>query len=160
MKVRSRLVAREIKQKATDSYFAGTPPLALVLYVISRAATTWKTGRRRQLIVLDAKRAFRHADALTETYVKPPILRDIERCWRLKKCVYGPLPAAGWQHLVLKVGADSSAQATVHVHSGMPREIWTWLCLVTTSSSLDVVRNSIGGSEQPQVENVRTVVEC
>ena len=30
-KVRSRLVAREIKQKGTDSYFAGTPPLTRTL---------------------------------------------------------------------------------------------------------------------------------
>ena len=44
VEVRSRLVAREIKQKGTDSYFAGAPPLALVRYVISRAATT-KTGK-------------------------------------------------------------------------------------------------------------------
>ena len=43
----------------------------------------------------------------TETYVKPPHLRDTERCWLLKKCMYGTLPAAaGWQHLVHKVGAD------------------------------------------------------
>ena len=42
VEVRSRLVAREIKQKGTDSYFAGTPPLALVRYVISRAATLSK----------------------------------------------------------------------------------------------------------------------
>ena len=81
VEVRSRLVAHEIKQKGTDSYFAGTSPLALVRYVISRAATQSKTGKRRQLMVLDAKRAFLHADALTETYVKPPHLRDTERCW-------------------------------------------------------------------------------
>ena len=80
VEVRSRLVAREIKQKGTDSYFAGTPPLALVRYVISRAATLSETGKRRQLMVLDAKRAFLHADALTETCVKPPHLRDTERC--------------------------------------------------------------------------------
>ena len=30
-------------------------------------------------MVLDAKRAFLHADALTETCVKPPHLRDKER---------------------------------------------------------------------------------
>ena len=71
VEVRSRLVAREIKQKGTDSYFASTPPLALVRYVISRAVTLSKTGKRRQLMVLDAKRAFLHADALTETHVKP-----------------------------------------------------------------------------------------
>ena len=59
-------------------------------------------------MVLDAKRAPLHADALTETYVKPPHLRDTERCWLLKKCMYGTfLAAAGWQHLVQKVGTDS-----------------------------------------------------
>ena len=58
-------------------------------------------------MALDAKRAFLHADALTETSVKPPHLRDTERCWLLKKCMYGTLSAAaGWQHLVQKVGTD------------------------------------------------------
>ena len=56
-------------------------------------------------MVLDAKRAFLHADALTETCVKPPHLRDTERRQSPKKCTYGTLPAAaGWQHLVQKVG--------------------------------------------------------
>ena len=64
-------------------------------------------GKRRHSTVLDAKRAFSHADALTETYVKPSRLRDTERCWLLKKCLYGTLPAAaGWHHLVREVGAD------------------------------------------------------
>ena len=58
-------------------------------------------------MVLDAKRAFLHADVLTEMYEKPPFLRDTGRCWLLKKCMYGTLPAAaGWQHFVQKVGAD------------------------------------------------------
>ena len=58
-------------------------------------------------MVLDAKRAYLHADALTETYVKPPHPRDAERCWLLMKCMYGTLPAAaGWQHLVQKDGTD------------------------------------------------------
>ena len=107
VEVRSRLVAREIKQKGTDSYFAGTPPLALVRYVISRAATLSKAGERRQLMALDAKPAFLDADALTETNMKPPHLRDTERCWLLQKCLYGTFPAAaGWQHLVQEVGTD------------------------------------------------------
>ena len=44
VEVRNRLVAREIKHKGTDSYFAGTPPLALLRYVISKAATPVKIG--------------------------------------------------------------------------------------------------------------------
>ena len=58
-------------------------------------------------MVPDAKRAFLQVDALTETRVKPPHLRDTERCWLRKKFMYGTLPAIeGWQHLVQKVGAD------------------------------------------------------
>ena len=107
MEVRSRLVAREIKQKGTDSYFAGTPPLALVRHVMSKAASLSKSGKRRQLMVFDAKGTLLHADALTETFVKPPHLRETERCWLLQKCMYGTLPAAaGRQHLVPKVGTD------------------------------------------------------
>ena len=56
-------------------------------FVINRAAERLKTGNRR----LDAKRAVLHADALTETYVKPTHL--------LKKCLYG-------EHIVQKVVAD------------------------------------------------------
>ena len=65
--------------------------MALVRHVKSRAATLSKTVKRRHLIVLDAKRTLLHADALTETYVKPPHLPDTERCWLLKKCMYGTL---------------------------------------------------------------------
>ena len=85
VEVRSRLVASDIKQKGTDGYFARTPPLALVRNVISRAATQTKKGNRRQLMVLDEKRAFLHADPRTEMYVKPSHLRDIGRCWFLRK---------------------------------------------------------------------------
>ena len=45
VEVRSRLAAREIKQKVIDSYFAGTAPLALVRCVLSRAATLSKRVR-------------------------------------------------------------------------------------------------------------------
>ena len=75
--------------------------------MISRAATRTKTGNRRQLLVFDAKRAFLHVDALTGTYVKPPHLRDTDRCWLLKVCMYGTLLAAARsQHLVQKVSTD------------------------------------------------------
>ena len=72
--VRSRLIARELEQKWTD--FAGTPPLAHERYVISSAATKTKTGRRRQLMVLEAMRAFLHADALTEAHAHLRDTRD------------------------------------------------------------------------------------
>ena len=123
-------------RKGTDRYFAGTPPLALVRHVTNRAATLSKAGKKRQLLVLDAKRAFLHADALTETYVKPPHLRDTERCCLLKKCMYATLLAAGRQHLVQKVGTDigllSSRDCSCAFRHSTPREKLTrdkWLSL-------------------------------
>ena len=122
-------------------YFAGAPPLALVRYVISRAATQSKMGKRRQLMVLDAKRAFPHADALTETYVKPPHLRDTERCRILKTCMYGTLlAAAGWQHLVRRVGTEIGLMCI----RTLVARFWTWPCMVTTSSSLEMATTLIG----------------
>ena len=50
---------------------------------------------------------FLHADAPTETHVKPPLERGTDRCWLLKKCMYGTLLAAAeWQHMVWKVSTD------------------------------------------------------
>ena len=62
----SRPVARNIKQKGTGCYLARTPSLALVSHLINKAKTRTKMGNRR-LMVLDAKRAFLHTDALIET---------------------------------------------------------------------------------------------
>ena len=53
---RSRLVARDITQKRTDSYFAGTPPLALVRYVINKAATLSKSGTIVPEMITDTDR--------------------------------------------------------------------------------------------------------
>ena len=80
----------------------------------------FKDGKRRQLVALDAKRAFVHADALTETYVKPPPLRDTERCWLLRKCMYGTLPQQDgiilFRNLVLTLACP--VQAVVHCAFG------------------------------------------
>ncbi len=104
IEVRSRLIAREMKVKATDGHFAGTPPLGLVRFAVSRVATGTSTGGQRMQHVLDAKRALLHADALRATYVMPPHLRKTGWCWRIKKCMYGTVPAAaGWQTKVASV---------------------------------------------------------
>ena len=73
----SRLIAREMKVKGTDGHFAGIPPLGLARFAVSRAATRTPMGDQRILLVLDAKRAFLHADALGVTYVMPPHLRKM-----------------------------------------------------------------------------------
>ena len=115
MEVRSRLVAREIHQKGTDSCFAGTPPLALVRYVSSRAATLSKTGKRRQLMVLDAERGFLHADARCSSRMATPCSETWCRHW-----------LALLKQLSMRVWTLISS-------------FWTWSCTVTISSSLVVI---------------------
>ena len=93
-------------------------------------------------MVLDAKRASLHAEALTETYVKPTHLRDTKRCWLLKRCTYGTLPAAaGWQHIVQKVGADigllSASKLSMCIRARLAR--FGHVCTVTPAIA--------GGSE-------------
>ena len=74
--------------------------VSFILYVT-------QTGRRRQLLVLDAKGHTCTPDVLTETYVKPRHLPDTKRCWLLKQSMHCTLPAAaGRQHSAQKVGAD------------------------------------------------------
>lgn len=61
MVVPSRLIAREIKPKDTKSLFAAAPPLSLVRFVVSRAATLMPNGSHRILIFMDATRAHLYA---------------------------------------------------------------------------------------------------
>ena len=71
VEVQSPLIAGEIKQQGTDSNFAGTSAGTRTL-LDQQGCDANGTRRRRH----DAKRACLHADALTETYVKPPHPRD------------------------------------------------------------------------------------
>ena len=85
--------------------------MALLRFAVSRAATLRPDGMRRKIMILDAKRAFLHAEAIGKTYVAPPHLRGTKRCWLLKKCMYGTLPAAaGWQkhvgHVMTAMGTQ------------------------------------------------------
>ncbi len=67
--MRSHLIAHEIKRRGTESIFAGTPPLALLRFAVSRAATRRPDGQRRKIMILDAKRAFLQAEAIGKTFV-------------------------------------------------------------------------------------------
>jgi hypothetical protein len=94
IEVRGRLIAR----LGTNEHLAETPPLGLVQFAVSRAATRMPMGGQRILLGLDAKRAFLDADAWGATYVMPPHPRRTGKCWKLKKRMYDSLPAAtGWQ---------------------------------------------------------------
>ena len=93
-------------------------------------------------MVLDAKRAFLHADALTETYVKPPTLGRHRTMLVIEKgvCMAHFLQRqdcnTSFEELAQTVAC--SAQAIVLVHSDTRREIWIWSCIVMVSTLLEM----------------------
>ena len=116
--VRSRLVAKQVRgANKREDVFAGTPPLGMMRYVLSRAATR---GRARCLGVYDVSVAFFHA-ALTElVFVRPP--RDMQKphiIWKLKKAMYGTqIAAKAWQQKVREV-----------IGAGGWEPIWSMACV-------------------------------
>ena len=110
--VRSRLVARQIRQAGEDAIFAPTPPLEALRSVLSMAATDFpdqpkhvrdgSSERRTQISAVDISRAYFNAstDESNPTYVMlpPEDPEHSEKCGLLRKHMYGTRAAAdGWQ---------------------------------------------------------------
>ena len=110
--VRSRLVARQIRQAGEDAIFAPTPPLEALRSVLSMAATDFpdhpkhvrdgSSERRTQISAVDISRAYFNAstDEDNPTYVMLPKEdpEHGEKCGFLRKHMYGTRAAAdGWQ---------------------------------------------------------------
>ena len=110
--IRSRLVARQIRQAGEDAIFAPTPPLEALRSILSLATTDFvgrpehvrdpKSERRTQVSAVDISRAYFNAstDEDKPTYVALPAEdRDhADKCGLLKKHMYGTRAAAdGWQ---------------------------------------------------------------
>ena len=111
-KIRSRLVAREIRGPGQEACFAPTPPLESLRMVLSCAVSdiqgqspkSWdkKSESRMQLLLLDISRAYFNAktDPEKPTYVQLPdeIGAPPGTCALLRKHMYGTQRAAeGWQ---------------------------------------------------------------
>ena len=135
--VRSRLVARQIRQAGEEAIFAPTPPLEALRSNISMAATDLpgrpihvrdpRSERRTQLSAIDISRANFNAatDGSDPTYVVlPPEHPDQARnmCGLLKKHMYGTRAAAdGWQQeysgFMRSIGVEQGeASPCVFVH--------------------------------------------
>ncbi len=106
-------------------------------------------GDQRILLVLGAKRAFLHADALGVTYAMPPHIRKTGKCWRPKKCMYGTLPAAaGWQKVASATEAMKRSGARPRrVRSPRERETYCPRGMETTPSKQNPRETSIGSTE-------------
>jgi len=111
--IRSRLVARQIRQAGEEAIFAPTPPLEALRSIISMAATDMPgqpphvrdphSERRTQISAIDISRAYFNAstDGSDPTYVALPTEHPGQQrgmCGLLKKHMYGTRAAAdGWQ---------------------------------------------------------------
>ena len=110
--IRSRLVARQIRQAGEDAIFAPTPPLEALRSVLSLATTDFAgrpehvrdptSERRTQVSAVDIARAYFNAstDEDKPTYVALPAEDGDhqQKCGLLKKHMYGTRAAAdGWQ---------------------------------------------------------------
>ena len=125
-KIRSRLVAREIRGPGQEACFAPTPPFESLRMVLSCAVSdiqgqspkSWdkKSVSRMQLLLLDISRAYFNAktDPEKPTYVQLPdeIGAPPGTCALLRKHMYGTQRAAeGWQD-------ECSASLLAMVHAG------------------------------------------
>ena len=104
--VRCRLVAQEIagSDKREDLY-AGTPPMAATRYLLSDTVSRGRgtSKRKRELMVLDVKRAFLHGHATRTIYVEL-LEEESDRgryVGKLAKTLYGTRDApVAWQRVV------------------------------------------------------------
>ena len=103
---RSRLVAMEIATGKRDDLFAATPPLEAIKVLLSLAVTEgvgFHPGNRKggmKLDFIDVRRAYFHATARRELYVRLPE-EDGEpgMCGLLHKAMYGTRDAAqNWEY--------------------------------------------------------------
>ena len=77
-KYRSRLVATEVRKPWSEKWFAATPPVEALRFLLALAARGSKSGTRktswksRQVLLLDVSRAHWYPDAAREIFVKLP----------------------------------------------------------------------------------------
>ena len=95
--------------------YASTPPLETIRSVISYAASHGKDGSKRQLMVLDIRRAYFNAPAQRPVYVEIPPedweVGDEQKCARLLYSIYGTRDAArNWENELRYVFAKLGAR--------------------------------------------------
>ena len=100
--VRCRYVAKDFANGKSDEYFAATPPLEALRFLLAHVAG--KSGAD-SLLVVDARKAHLHAHVDRPIYVDlPPELARPGWCARLKRCLYGTRDAPKrWEAYVAEV---------------------------------------------------------
>ena len=95
--IRCRLVAKEVKKRnnteeGSANFFASTPPLEAVKFLISEAMTkrVSRNNRPLKLSFIDVEKAHLRSDVLRELYVEPPTEANEppDIVWRLQRAMY------------------------------------------------------------------------
>ena len=93
--VRSRIVAKDFKMDARPDFFAATPPLEYLMYLVSRCASSQLGRNKTKLMVQDVKKAYFCAPATRDVYVELlPERAQLGMCAKLNKSFYGTRDAA------------------------------------------------------------------
>ena len=129
-KIRCRLVAKEVKklnntEEESANFFASTPPLEAVKFLISEAMTKGvsRNNRPLKLIFFDVKKADLCSDVLRELYVEPPpeANEPTDIVWRLQRAMYRTRDAAAawereWTKTLNSVGFESGVSNLALLH--------------------------------------------
>ena len=70
--MRSRLVGQEFNTGKNDEFYASTPQLDALRFIISSAATLTSCGEQRQVMVSDVRRAYFYARTHRDNYFELP----------------------------------------------------------------------------------------
>ena len=128
--IRCRLVAKEVKKRnnteeESANFFASTPPLEAVKFLISEAMTkrVSRNNRPLKLSFIDVKKAHLCSDVLRELYVEPPPEANDppDIVWRLQRAMYGTRDAAAawereWTKTLNPVGFKSGVSNPTLLH--------------------------------------------
>ena len=101
--VRSRWVARDFKtrgERDREDLFCATPPLELLRFMVSRQATTSRSGKLRKSMFIDVKKAHLIPKCDQDIYVDLPPEAGAEKdeCGKLLYWLYGCRPAGqAWE---------------------------------------------------------------
>ena len=129
--IRCRLVAKEVKKRNNTeeeesvNFFASTPPLEAIKFLISETMTkrVSRNNRPLKLSFIDVKKADLCSDVLRELYVEPPpeANEPPDIVWRLQRAMYGArgAPAAWereWTKTLNSVGFESGVSNPALLH--------------------------------------------
>ena len=107
--MRSRIVAKDVKNNVQPESSAATPPLGCVRFLALPVASSLCDAEPAQLMVVNVKKACAFAEATRDIYVELPV--ELGGVWSnaglLRKSLYGTRDAAlNWANTYTSVLAD------------------------------------------------------